>query len=115
MCLIQYFLFTVYSTAADQVVSGDGQLERLVVASQGIMASTAQLVVASRVKAGRNSKNMTALSAASKDVTHATAGVVATAKACSQLIEENGNFYFYYKGLCPLLCLPGNFSWNRIK
>ncbi|XP_075220434.1 huntingtin-interacting protein 1-like isoform X2 [Lycorma delicatula] len=76
-------------TAADQVVSGGGQLERLVVASQGILASTAQLVVASRVKADRNSKNMSALSAASKNVTTATAGVVATAKSCSQLIEES--------------------------
>lgn len=76
-------------TAADKVVSGQGKLEQLVVASQEIAASTAQLVVASRVKADRNSKNMSALSQASKGVTQATGGVVATAKACGQMIEEN--------------------------
>lgn len=76
-------------TAADKVVSGQGKFEQLVVASQEIAASTAQLVVASRVKADRNSKNMSALSQASKGVTHATGGVVATAKSCSQMIEEN--------------------------
>ncbi|XP_046687766.1 huntingtin-interacting protein 1-like [Homalodisca vitripennis] len=76
-------------TAADEVVSGGGKLERLVVASQGIAASTAQLVVASRVKASRNSTNMSQLSSASKDVTQATAGVVATAKSCMQLVEDS--------------------------
>lgn len=65
-------------------------MERLVVASQGIAASTAQLVVASRVKASRNSTNMSQLSTASKDVTQATAGVVATAKSCMQLVEDSG-------------------------
>ncbi|KAK0160736.1 hypothetical protein PV328_008111 [Microctonus aethiopoides] len=75
--------------AADKVVLGNGKFEQLVVASQGIAASTAQLVVASRVKANRNSTNLTALSEASREVTHATGSVVATAKSCSQLIEEN--------------------------
>lgn len=64
------------------------------VASQGIAASTAQLVVASRVKADRNSCNLSALSEASRVVTQATGGVVATAKSCSQLIEDNGKFTF---------------------
>lgn len=75
--------------AADKVVAGNGKFEQLVVASQGIAASTAQLVVASRVKASRNSNNLTALSEASRDVTQATGSVVAIAKNCSQLIEEN--------------------------
>ncbi|KAK0174694.1 hypothetical protein PV327_010432 [Microctonus hyperodae] len=75
--------------AADKVVLGNGKFEQLVVASQGIAASTAQLVVASRVKANRNSTNLTALSEASREVTQATGSVVATAKSCSQLIEEN--------------------------
>ncbi|XP_026668374.1 huntingtin-interacting protein 1 isoform X2 [Ceratina calcarata] len=75
--------------AADKVVSGNGKFEQLVVASQGIAASTAQLVVASRVKANRNSNNLAALSEASRDVTQATGSVVATAKNCSQLVEEN--------------------------
>lgn len=59
-------------------------------ASQGVAASTAQLVVASRVKADRHSTNLIALSTASKDVTHATGNVVATVKSCSQLVEESG-------------------------
>lgn len=75
--------------AADKVVSGNGKFEQLVVASHCIAASTAQLVVASRVKADRNSNNLVALSEASRGVTQATGSVVATAKSCSQLIEEN--------------------------
>nr|XP_012141822.1 PREDICTED: huntingtin-interacting protein 1 isoform X2 [Megachile rotundata] len=75
--------------AADKVVSGNGKFEQLMVASQGIAATTAQLVVASRVKANRNSTNLAALSEASRDVTQATGSVVATAKNCSQLVEEN--------------------------
>ncbi|XP_014488537.1 PREDICTED: huntingtin-interacting protein 1 [Dinoponera quadriceps] len=75
--------------AADKVVSGNGKFEQLVVASQGIAASTAQLVVASRVKAERNSNNLTELSKASREVTQATANVVATAKSCNHLVEES--------------------------
>lgn len=67
----------------------------MIVASQEVAASTAQLVVASRVKASRDSVNLTALSQASRGVTQATGQVVATAKDCAQLIEENG-----------WLCLP---------
>ncbi|CAH0554593.1 unnamed protein product [Brassicogethes aeneus] len=75
-------------TAADKVVSSSGKLEQLVVASQEISASTAQLVVASRVKADRNSGNLKQLTQASKGVTSATGLVVATVKDCSQLIDE---------------------------
>lgn len=78
-------------TAADQVVSGQGKFEQLVVGAQEIAASTAQLVVASRVKADRNSINLSAVGEASKAVTTATGVVVATSKSCSQLIEETGN------------------------
>ncbi|XP_046984239.1 huntingtin-interacting protein 1 [Schistocerca americana] len=76
-------------SAADKVVSGNGKFEQLVVASQEIAAGTAQLVVASRVKADRNSTNLAALSQASKGVTQATGGVVATAKSCSQMVVDN--------------------------
>lgn len=86
--IISYYYY--FSTAADDVVSGKGKLERLIVASQGVAASTAQLVVASRVKADRHSSNLIALSAASKDVTHATGNVVATVKSCAQMVEESG-------------------------
>ncbi|XP_078049059.1 huntingtin interacting protein 1 [Augochlora pura] len=85
---------TLLLEAADKVVAGNGKFEQLVVASQGIAASTAQLVVASRVKANRNSSNLAALSEASRDVTQATGSVVATAKNCSQLVEENDDLDF---------------------
>lgn len=82
------------------MVAGNGKFEQLVVASQGIAASTAQLVVASRVKAERNSSNLAALSEASREVTQATGGVVATAKSCSQLTEENGSKNMFKKIIC---------------
>ncbi|KAI5717816.1 hypothetical protein M8J77_011734 [Diaphorina citri] len=80
-------------TAADQVVSGGegAKLERLIVASHGVAASTAQLVVASRVKAERNSVHLAALSQASRDVTNATGSVVATAKTCIHLVDESAD------------------------
>ncbi|KAK9708515.1 I/LWEQ domain [Popillia japonica] len=74
--------------AADKVISGQGKLEYLAVGAQEIAASTAQLVVASRVKADRKSHNLEQLSQASKGVTNATGGVVATVKDCSQLMDE---------------------------
>lgn len=61
-------------------------------ASQEISASTAQLVVASRVKADRNSNNLYQLTGASKQVTTATATVLATVKDCAQLMEEVEEF-----------------------
>lgn len=79
-----------FRTAADKVVASNGKLEQLVVAAQEIAASTAQLVVASRVKADRNSENLQQLTQASKGVTSATGEVVATVKDCGQLIEETG-------------------------
>lgn len=94
----------VYSTAADDVVSGNGKLERLIVASQGVAASTAQLVVASRVKADRHSSNLMALSAASKDVTNATGNVVATVKSCAQMVEESGKITLESFGLACACC-----------
>lgn len=65
-------------------------------AAQEIAASTAQLVVASRVKADRNSNNLQQLTQASKGVTTATGAVVATVKDCSELIDETGENYFNY-------------------
>lgn len=65
-------------------------------ASQEISASTAQLVVASRVKADRKSVNLKQLTQASKEVTTATGSVVATVKDCSQLIDEAGKLIFLF-------------------
>lgn len=91
--------------AADEAVSGAGKLELLVAASQQIAAGTAQLVVASRVKADRDSKNLQAVSQASRGVSQATGAVVATAKACTNMVEtgechpasavkQTGRFYY---------------------
>jgi huntingtin interacting protein 1 len=79
-----------YRSAANKTVSGESkhQLD-LIVAAQEIAASTAQLVVASRVKAPRNSQNLNALGQASKSVTMATGTVVATAKNCSERLEDS--------------------------
>lgn len=76
--------------AANEAVSGEGKLERLIVASHCVAAGTAQLVVASRVKASQNSDNLAELSQASRNVTNATATVVATAKSCAQLVQQTG-------------------------
>lgn len=65
--------------SADKVVNGKGKFEELIVYSKDIAASTAQLVAASRVKARPKSEKLTALKGASKKVTEATGGVVATA------------------------------------
>jgi huntingtin interacting protein 1 len=65
------------------------------VASHCVAAGTAQLVVASRVKASRNSDNLAELSQASRDVTNATATVVATAKSCAQLVQQSGKNLMY--------------------
>lgn len=114
------YIFILDREAADKVVSGSGKFEQLMVASQGIAASTAQLVVASRVKANRNSNNLSALSEASREVTQATASVVATAKSCSQLVEETGErnefneidhfsfikilYIYFYSMVMPITC-----------
>lgn len=83
------FIF-IYRTAANKAVSGDAkhQLD-LIVAAQEIAACTAQLVVSSRVKAPRGSTHLAALGKASRDVTQATGGVVATVKDCSQRLEDS--------------------------
>ncbi|XP_017780758.1 PREDICTED: huntingtin-interacting protein 1-related protein-like isoform X2 [Nicrophorus vespilloides] len=79
---------TYLLSSADKVVRGEGKLEQLVVAAHQISASTAQLVVASRVKAHRNSENLKNLSDASKNVTSCTGAIVGTVKDCSELIDE---------------------------
>lgn len=83
-------------TAADKVVASEGKLEQLIVAAQEIAASTAQLVVASRVKADRNSQNLQEVKHASKGVSTATGEVVATVKNCSQLMDDAGNTFVFF-------------------
>lgn len=84
-----------FSTAANKAVTGDAKQQfDLVVAAQEIAASTAQLVVASRVKASRGSPNLMALGAASKQVTNSTGAVVAIAKDSSQRLEDSQDLDF---------------------
>ncbi|XP_044753596.1 huntingtin-interacting protein 1 isoform X2 [Coccinella septempunctata] len=75
-------------TAADKVVTMNGKFELLMVAAQETAASTAQLVVASRVKADKKSSNLQQLTAASKNVSTAVGTVVAIAEGCRQLVDE---------------------------
>lgn len=61
---------------ADDVISGRASHERLIVASNNVAASTAQLVAASRVKASLMSKTQESLEAASRAVTQACRSLV---------------------------------------
>ncbi|KAM4627474.1 LOW QUALITY PROTEIN: huntingtin-interacting protein 1 [Polymixia lowei] len=85
---------TVMVDAADLVVQGKGKFEELMVCSHEIAASTAQLVAASKVKADKDSANLHRLQQASRGVTQATAGVVASTKSGKSQIEEKDTMDF---------------------
>ncbi|XP_072558137.1 huntingtin-interacting protein 1 isoform X5 [Paramormyrops kingsleyae] len=85
---------TVMVDAADLVVQGNGKFEELMVCSHEIAASTAQLVAASKVKADKDSGNLARLQQASRGVTQATAGVVASTKSGKSQIEETDTMDF---------------------
>lgn len=83
--------------SADKVVQGEGKFEEIVVASNEITASTVQLVAASRVKAHRESKGLSALQGASKNVVESAAGVVASTKTGAEMIEDSKSVPDYSK------------------
>ncbi|XP_021271444.1 huntingtin-interacting protein 1 isoform X3 [Numida meleagris] len=85
---------TVMVDAADLVVQGKGKFEELMVCSHEIAASTAQLVAASKVKADKDSANLSKLQQASRGVNQATAGVVASTKSGKSQIEEKNSMDF---------------------
>ncbi|XP_072317907.1 huntingtin-interacting protein 1 [Eucyclogobius newberryi] len=85
---------TVMVDAADLVVQGKGKFEELMVCSHEIAASTAQLVAASKVKADKDSPKLHRLKQASRGVTQATAGVVASTKSGKSQIEEKDTMDF---------------------
>ncbi|KAG7483835.1 hypothetical protein MATL_G00042430 [Megalops atlanticus] len=85
---------TVMVDAADLVVQGQGKFEELMVCSHEIAASTAQLVAASKVKADKDSPNLARLQQASRGVTQATAGVVASTKSGKSQIEDTDTMDF---------------------
>jgi len=74
--------------AADRVVLGSGKFEEIMAASQEIAASTAQLVIASRVKAKEGSNKFQELKVASKVVSEATGAVVGVAKSSAVTVEN---------------------------
>ncbi|KAK9464266.1 ANTH domain-containing protein [Lipomyces arxii] len=69
---------------ADGVISGNNSLEQLIVASNDVAASTAQLVAASRVKASFMSKAQDRLENASKSVNSACRTLVSQVQAILQ-------------------------------
>ncbi|KAJ7040405.1 ANTH domain-containing protein [Mycena alexandri] len=69
--------------SADGVLSGTHSFEQLIVASNEVTASTAQLVAASRVKANLMSKTQERLELAAKAVTEACRALVRQVKAVS--------------------------------
>ncbi|XP_065587741.1 huntingtin-interacting protein 1 [Cyrtonyx montezumae] len=85
---------TVMVDAADLVVQGKGKFEELMVCSHEIAASTAQLVAASKVKADKDSTNLSKLQQASRSVNQATASVVASTKSGKSQIEEKDSMDF---------------------
>ncbi|GAB7353610.1 hypothetical protein MBLNU459_g4027t1 [Dothideomycetes sp. NU459] len=73
---------------ADGVISGRNSPEQLIVASNDVAASTAQLVAASRVKASFMSKTQERLESASKAVTFACRSLV---KQVQAIIDSKNN------------------------
>uniref|UniRef100_A0A915BKG8 Huntington interacting protein related 1 n=1 Tax=Parascaris univalens TaxID=6257 RepID=A0A915BKG8_PARUN len=85
---------TVLVQSADGAITGKGKLEHLIVASQEIGASTAQLFVSSRVKADRGSQKLAELLTASRAVNSCTANVVATVKSGQQKLNDSETLDF---------------------
>ncbi|XP_076029660.1 huntingtin interacting protein 1 isoform X3 [Oratosquilla oratoria] len=81
-------------TAADQVVSGEGKFEEVMVASKEIAASSMQLVMASKVKADKSSTSLGQLNAAAKTISSLTGTVVATAENCRDKVSEANTLDF---------------------
>ena len=78
-----------------RIVIGEGKFEEMMVASQEIAGSTAQLVIASRVKAKEGSNAFNELRLASRVVSEATGRVVAIAKDSSATADSKlGHFIF---------------------
>lgn len=75
---------------ADGVISGRNSPEQLIVASNDVAASTAQLVAASRVKASFMSKTQERLEDASKAVTGACRGLVRQVQSIIESRQKDG-------------------------
>lgn len=74
--------------AADRTMSGQAKFSELAAAAHEVAAATTQLVVASRVKANKDSEKLKILTSAAKQVTQCTGNIVDTARVCADLIEQ---------------------------
>uniref|UniRef100_A0A6G1SB76 Huntingtin-interacting protein 1 n=1 Tax=Aceria tosichella TaxID=561515 RepID=A0A6G1SB76_9ACAR len=74
--------------AADRVMSGQGKLTELSAAANEIAAANTQLVVASRVKANRDSEKLKLLEGAAKQVNQCVSNVVDASRVCAELIDR---------------------------
>ncbi|XP_067376660.1 huntingtin interacting protein 1 related b isoform X2 [Channa argus] len=88
--------------SADKVVLHTGKYEELIVCSHEIAASTAQLVAASKVKADRNSKKLSVLQQASRQVNEMAANVVASTRTGQEHLEEKDTMDFSGMSLIKL-------------
>ncbi|KAK5871513.1 hypothetical protein PBY51_004392 [Eleginops maclovinus] len=88
--------------SADKVVLHTGKYEELIVCSHEIAASTAQLVAASKVKAGRDSKKLSALQQASRHVNEMAANVVGSTRTGQENLEEKETMDFSGMSLIKL-------------
>jgi len=84
---------TMLTDAADNVIKGEGKFEELVVCSNEISASTAQLVAASRVKATKGSEKLLKLEKSSRDVNGSTGRVVASTNSGRKQLNDDGNTF----------------------
>ena len=74
--------------AANTLVKGLSSEEKLIGAAQQVASSTAQLVLACKVKADRGSEKMKGLESASRSVRHATDTLIKSAKDALQVEKE---------------------------
>lgn len=73
------------------MLTGKSDFANIIVASQEIAASTAQLTAASRVKANMKSSKLSSLLKSSKNVTRSTTEVISTTKNCINLLNQDQN------------------------
>lgn len=80
--------------SADRAMSGAGKYSELAAAAHEIATATTQLVVASRVKANKDSEKLKMLTSVAKQVNQCTGNVVDTARICADLIEKESEQEF---------------------
>lgn len=74
--------------SADRSISGQARFSEMAAAANEVAAATTQLVVASRVKANKDSEKLKILTSVAKQVNQCSANVVETARVCAELIES---------------------------